>query len=99
MESSTLAKSDFSRLPGNFRSISPISSTSDVRVPSTPRLRSDELSSDSVEHRQKTAVRFDGDERGAANLVRTDHPAGKFGSERGLAFAALTTNHGVAFVA
>jgi hypothetical protein len=47
-ESSTLAKTDFSRLPGNFRSISAISSMSEVRVASAPRLRSAGASSASV---------------------------------------------------
>ena len=44
-------------------------------------------------------MRLDGDERGAADLVRAHHPAGELGGERGLAFAALAAHHGVAFVA
>ena len=42
---------------------------------------------------------LDGDERGAMNLVRANHPAGELGGQRGLAFAALAPHHGVAFVA
>ena len=44
-------------------------------------------------------MRLDGDERGAAYLVRAHHPAGELGRERGLAFAALAAHHGVALVA
>ncbi len=47
-ESSTLAKSDCSRLPGNFFSMAAISSTSASRVASTPWLRSDGASRASV---------------------------------------------------
>ena len=45
------------------------------------------------------AMRLDGDERRAANLVRADHPAGKLGGERGLALAALAAHHRVTLVA
>ncbi len=43
------------------------------------------------------AVRLDRDERGAAHLLGADHPAGKLGGQRGLAFTALAAHHGVAF--
>ena len=54
-ESSTLAKTDFSRLPGNRFSISAISSTSDSRVASTPR-----LAQRRGQQRQRAGVAVDG---------------------------------------
>ena len=51
-----------------------------------------------VEHRRDVAVRLDGDERGAAHLVRAHHPARELGRERGLAFAALAAHHRLVLV-
>ena len=59
-------------------------------------IRPHKLAADGIEHRGDVAVRLDGDERGAADLVRADHPAGELGGERGLAFAALAAHDGVA---
>ena len=62
-------------------------------------VRPHELTSKSIEHGGGVAVGLDGDERRATDLVRAHHPAGELGSERGLAFAALTAHHSVALVA
>ena len=64
-----------------------------------PRSNPAQLPPDRIEHRGEVAVGLDRNERRAANLVRPDHPAGELGGERGLAFAALTAHHGIAFVA
>ncbi len=58
----------------------------------------DELTADGIEHRAAIAVRLDGDERRAADLLRAHHPARELGGQRGLALAALAAHHGVAFV-
>jgi hypothetical protein len=55
----------------------------------------DELPSHRVDHRPLVSVRFHGDERGAADLVRTNHPAGELGRQRRLPFAALPPHQGV----
>ena len=59
-------------------------------------IRPHKLAAEGIEHRGGVAVGFHRDERGAAHLLRADHPAGELGGERGLAFAALAAHHGVA---
>ena len=59
---------------------------------------SNELAAEGIEHRGDVAVRLDGDERGAVDLLRANHPAGELCGERGLAFAALAAHDGVACI-